>query len=413
MVARDRLTKALVAAAVLLFLGLGFVTVLRATKAYKQTDLTVYLAAADSVLRGGGDLYRVKNERGWHYLYLPLFAIAMVPFARLPLFWSSLLWYILSVGLAIWALRMCVAMAWGNSSRPPGPLAYALPICLVGWPLMSALTRGQASVLLLWLVVAAVYGRWKGRRSAASACLAGAVVLKIFPVLLLGYYAVRRDWRFVTATLVGIVLGVCVVPAAVLGWQQNSARLREWVALVANPALDVQAAPESDRYAELLDPQRSRNQSLPAVLFRLTGSPRMREVAMGMAVLMALAIGLAGWRAAAGDQWLVMSTVFPWILLVPPVSWNHYFVLLLPPLAALVFLALHGPEATTRRLSRIALVVFAPVNLIGKPLEYWGSLCWSTLFLWGILLAAAFRGRAEGGRSAKPWVPRRFGAEAT
>src|SRR3990172_3097851 len=273
MVARDRLTKALLTAAVILFLGLGFVTVLRATKAFKRTDITVYLAAADSVRRGGDDLYRITNERGWHYHYLPLFAIAMVPFSRLPLFWASLLWYVISVILVAWATRMCVAMVWRDLSRSSGPLPYALVICLIGWPLMSALARGQTSVLLLWLMVAAVFYRWKERRSAAASCLAGAIVLKIFPVFLLGYYAWRKDWRFLGVTLAGIVLGVFILPAAVLGPQQNSARLREWVTLVANPALDMKAAPDSDRYAELLDPQRSRNQSLQAVLFRLTGSP--------------------------------------------------------------------------------------------------------------------------------------------
>jgi len=358
-----------------------------------------------AAVRGlANDLYRVENERGWHYLYLPLFAIVMVPLARLPLLWASLLWYVISVILAIWAARMCVAMAWRNSSRPPGPLLYALPICLIGWPLMSALTRGQASVLLLWLVLAAVYYHWKGRRSAASACLAGAVVLKIFPVLLLGYYAFRRDWRFVSATLVGIVIGVYLVPAAVLGPPQNSARLREWVALVANPALDMKAAPDSDRYVELLDPQRSRNQSLQAVLFRLTGSPGVRGTAAGIAFLMAIAIGLAGRRAPASNQWLIMCAVFPWILLVSPVSWNHYFVLLLLPLTALVFLAAHEPDATTRRLSRITLGMFGPVNLIGKLLEYWGPLCWSTLILWGILLHAAIHSTSYGNVVRSGWT---------
>lgn len=397
MVTRDRLTKPLIAAAILLFLGLGFWTVLRATKAFKHTDFTVFLAAADSVLRGGDDLYRVTNERGWHYHYLPLFAIAMVPFSRLPLFWASLLWYVISVILLAWATWMCVAMVWRDPSRSPGPLPYALTICLIGWPLMSALGRGQTSVLLLWLMVAAVFYQWKERRSAAASCVAGAIVLKIFPVLLLGYYAWRKNWRLVGVTLAGIVLGVIILPAAVLGPQHNSALLREWVTLVAKPALDMNAAPESDRYAEFLDLRRTRNQSLQAVLFRLTGSPRTREVAMGMALLMALATGLTGWRAPARNEFLITCAVFPWILVTPSVSWNHFFVLLLLPLAVLVFLAAHEPDAATRQLSRTALALCGVATITGKPLAYYGPLCWGTIVVWGTLLVASIRSQAESG----------------
>ena len=63
-----------------------------------RTDFTVYSAAGRAVL-DGTNIYEAHNVRDWYYMYLPVFSIAMVPFALLNNFWASLLWYILSVAM--------------------------------------------------------------------------------------------------------------------------------------------------------------------------------------------------------------------------------------------------------------------------------------------------------------------------
>ena len=384
--------KILIVAAALFFLGLGYVTVLRATKAFKRTDFTVYIAAAHSVLRGGEDLYQLTNERGWNYNYPPLFAVVMVPFAMMSLFWAALTWYVVSLLLAASAVRMCVAMVRDHSIQTSELVLYALPPCLIGWPLMSALTRGQASVLLLWLVVAAVFYNWKGREILGGACLAGAVVVKVFPLTLLAYFVWRRRWRFAAATLAGIAFGVFVLPAAVLGWKGNLAQLHQWVTVVAKPALHVEAADrQSQRYTELLDPHKSRNQSLPAVVGRLSGARRIREIAAGISLVMAGVVVAVGRRSEKGSEVLIVSAALAWMLLVPPVSETHYFVLLLLPLTSLVLVASQETEPTTRWLARIPMILFAVLNVVGKPLEYYGPMFWGTLVLWGVLVSSAMR----------------------
>jgi hypothetical protein len=385
----------LIGTTLLVALGLGYVTVSRATKAFKRTDLTCYLVAAESVLRGGADLYRVTNERGWNYNYPPLFAIVMVPFTKVSLFWASLGWYVISLGLLAWALRMCVAMLPGGPSDNNRWLLYALPPVLMGWPVISALMRGQASVLLMWLVVAAVYNSYKGREMLGAASLAGAIVLKVFPVLLLVYFLWRRQWRLVAGTIAGVALGAFVMPAAVLGWQNNRALLQEWMDVVGKPALNIMAAdPESHRYQELLNLARGRNQSLQAILARVLGVARNREIAAGIAVAMLAGTILAGRRAGPRGELLTVSAVVAWNVVTPPVSETHYFVLLLLPLAALVWLAIREDDSTTRAGARVVLLVFAASNL-GKPVETYGPTFWGTLVLWAALVTAARRGAME------------------
>ncbi len=49
----------------------------------RKTDAGVYFRAAWAV-RTGNDMYYVTDDRGWHYIYPPLFAILMTPLADPP-----------------------------------------------------------------------------------------------------------------------------------------------------------------------------------------------------------------------------------------------------------------------------------------------------------------------------------------
>src|SRR5579871_5682653 len=65
-----------------------------------KTDFTVYTTAGAAMF-DGRDPYALANPRGWHYLYPPLFAILMAPFAALDSQWQGVIWYALSL-VALW-----------------------------------------------------------------------------------------------------------------------------------------------------------------------------------------------------------------------------------------------------------------------------------------------------------------------
>jgi hypothetical protein len=380
-----------------LVIGVGVSTVNRAAiSPVQRTDFTVYQLAGKAVI-DGTDIYQVRNVRGWAYVYPPPFAILMAPFALLSVFWGALVWYLISVALIVWALVMCVRTVRSVFPVEDRVLILSIvPIILLLVWLMSGLARGQASVLLMWLVLAAFCWHWEGHDLRGGACLAGAILLKAFPLVLLAYFVWRWKWKFLLATLATLVVVGLILPGAVFGFKRSIAYWESWEQIIARPALATEnQRAQSGLNEQLLDPQKPRNQSLSAVLSRLTND---NSLARGATVVVGLAMLAAMWavgrKAGKESELLIGSAVVTWILLLPPISETHYFVLLLLPLMALVAVAMKEPEDTTRRITGWTLIVFGAVVLASacvRQLEVVGAPCWATLMVWSALVLVVVR----------------------
>ena len=361
-----------------------------------RTDFTVYTGASQAVL-DGADIYAVRNSRGWAYVYPQPFAILMVPFARLPLFWSAMLWYVLSVAFLVGAVVMCLRLvreaipkidATGRMILVVGPM-----IALI-WLFTAGLARGQVNTLLLWLTVGAVYWQRKGQDWRAGSCLAGAALLKVFPIVLLGYFIWRKRWRLALATLVMLAVLTIGLPALVFGWQKNIDYLTEWGRVVAQPSLAV----ESDRansplHEQLISNEKPRNQSLEPVLWRLNCGKAARPLAVAASLVMAGLIWWVGRKSTPGSELLIVSAVFVWMLLAQPLAESHYFILLLLPMTTLVALARSAPELRVRKIALWIWIAFVVIEWSAgnvKVLRIYGALCWLSLALWAALLWMAW-----------------------
>jgi hypothetical protein len=366
-----------------------------------RCDFTVDTAAGQAVL-DGSDIYQAHNIRGWYYIYPPLFAVLMAPFALLPTFWAALAWYGLSVVLIAWTVKMCVSLVKDALHVKGDPLALlALPPLLVLFPLMSALARGQTTPILLWLVTAGLVYAWKGQNVRGAICFAGGILLKVFPAVLLAYFVWRRRWRFVAATLAATAVGAFIIPAAVYGWHRNIDYLKAWGNTIGKPALEAESErADNPLYGQLLNSQLPRNQSLSAVLTRLTGNPGARWIGMAVGAIMAAVILLLGQRAKSSNEIHVLSAAVAWMLLIPPVSWAHYFMLLLLPLTTLVAVAVAAMDNAIRHAAVVALAWFAILTLGfagNRAAQGYGPLCWGTLGIWGALMLAVRRSGSRPG----------------
>jgi hypothetical protein len=359
-----------------------------------RTDFTVYRDAAAAVLHGQ-DPYAIRNVRGWAYVYPPPFSIVMVPFALLPLPVSVLAWYFVCAGLTVSAVSMSGRLAGAGFASDRKRLAIIfIPALIVSVWFTVGLTRGQASVLMSWLVIAAIFWEKKGRTAAGAACLGGAVLLKAFALTLLCYYAWRGRWKMVAVTLVAILLGGLVLPSAVFGWRGNLHYIGEWTHEVAGPALGSESSrSHSELYDQLLSMERPRNQDLGSVMQRLAEGDQTRLMVLALAAALALPIWLLGRKANAQSEPLILGAVVVWMLLVSPVAEDHYFSLYVLP-AAYALAALMDADRWVRRWGYAALTAVGLLNAgavldIGRRFEIYGAVFWGGLLLLCLLLYLA------------------------
>jgi hypothetical protein len=304
----ENLLKKFVATlAVATLIVVGWAAVDRAAAGSKRnSDFTVYTAAGQAVL-DGADIYQARNSRGMYYVYPPPFAIFADLLALLPAFWGPVLWYSLAVALTAWSVKMCVSLAGESTARRSNTFwIYALAALSISPWFIQAAAEGQTTMLMSWLIVAAWYWQRQGRPVTGGACLAGAILLKVFPVVLLGYFVVRKQWRFLAACLIALVIGAFVVPLATFGWGRTVGYWREWVDVVAEPAVgNGQSRKHNPVNAQLLSPQKACNQTLPAVYWRLTGDGHAREIAAGIGLAMAVVMILVARQSRPGSETVI------------------------------------------------------------------------------------------------------------
>jgi hypothetical protein len=377
-----------------------------------RSDFTVYRDVGIAVLHHT-DIYEVRNDRGWAYVYPPTFAVFMIPFAWMPTWLAVFIWYCVSASLAVWAIVMSYRYAKPLLARPRELLKLAaIPSLLLAVWFGTALARSQASVIMAFLITAAVYWESRGRNIAGGIALAGAVLVKVFPILLVAYYAWQRKWKFVAAALAALMIGTIFVPAPIYGWQGNLNYIREFKHVVADPALarTETVRSNSSLYDQLFSSEKPRNQSLDSIFYRYLGQPG-QYAGWAISALMACAIWWLGRRGSNATEPLILAAFITWMLVVSPVSEDHYYTLLIFPLTVAVCYVLKSGSERTLLLGTLCFVCFGLMNWVPifyREFEVWGSVSWAAVLLWLLLLYLA-----RVGITSKPASPRGIGMAAS
>ena len=201
-----------------------------------RTDFTVYTAASEALF-AGTDPYEAKSPRGWRYVYPPFLAIVVQPLTHLSVPDAALVWYAISIAALGGALLLLL-----HAIGPPTAVRavlYASLLCS-GF-LVQTLQRGQVTILLLALQVAALALLIRRRDVLAGLCLAVGVALRLTPLLPAGMVGLavlaraRREGlaatlRFPAGLLAGLLLTFVVLPVGVLGPARAREVTERWVA---------------------------------------------------------------------------------------------------------------------------------------------------------------------------------------
>jgi hypothetical protein len=284
-----------------------------------------------------GLLWEVGPTQAWPlpepgvggFVNVPVMAWLFVPLLPLGSELASWAFLVLGVVAVAGAWHVCCVL-WQLSGTCRAWLAFAF---LVNGPLVNSLKEGNTTHFVLLLLVAGLAIAKRGKRLAAGSLLGLAMLIKLPLLLLLPYLVFARHWR-IAAAAVAVIAAVAALSLAVHGYGVN----RSWYIDSILPYLGRTVAAFNV-------------QSIDAFLFRLQAGPlhlldwtahdvpihlKLVRIALVGSILLAGAALLwirknrtiPGDSAGSIDPW-EYSLVVTGAVTLSPLSWTHYYLLLL------------------------------------------------------------------------------------
>ena len=254
--------------------------------------------------------------------------------------------YSLPLAKALWGAFSALALAWAIFKTwtewgwRPALIAFAVVV----FPVHNNFHHLNIETILLALAVATAADLSQGRSSRAGVWAGLATALKVFPGLLLVYFAVRRQW---TALLAGVAAcaGATLVALLPLGPAGMVTALRNYATL-ATHSQNYQGATVAALHM----------QKLGKLGYALGGAPA------SIVLLHMLAVGLVATilvaRPKEDDPPLEVGSVLLVAVLVTPIAWLHTFTLgYLAWVAAFAYVPEEGVGG--RRAWRVCLIAGA------------------------------------------------------
>lgn len=364
-------------------LGLGIAAVLRT-----QGDFNVYYRAGTRVLHGES-VYRLDESS--HFLYAPIFAIALAPFAALPLRVAQFAWYLVSAVSILALIRGSARVLFGRE-RELTPILIVIPVILCARFVDNNIEHGQINLPTLALTVWAIILGEEDRAIGSGAMLAGAILIKPFAGLAALFLLLEGKWRPI---MFSIAFGLVLMFAPILVFGAHGA-IEQTIAYLRV------VSSMTDRYTTMLT-----NQSATSAIARLmsmgasAGAPASHAALyLGTGIELAMVVAVVIWFWADKDpaprggllpHRFQLGAFFCIMPSLVPISWKSYYAGLLIPYMLLTFILwTERPPGSARPMLVLSLVVFSIIlNWIPgtRPNHY--ALFFSAHFISSILLAAA------------------------
>lgn len=286
------------------------------------TGRDIYLDMRESVplyLKIDGELLLRDNA------HPPAAVLVSLPLGKLPYARALKIWNWLSMA----ALGASLLILFSELKRGWSPW-YWLPVLtllLTSNCLAQQQLQGQLNLLLLLLLTCAWVGVRHEHSWWAGGLIGAAAAIKLFPAFLGLYFLMRRDWRGVAGCAIGFA-AVNGAAAGVLGVESFRAYFLEVVPRVGGEFQDYWSnASINGFYRKLLDGGSGH-------VTPLIEASWLAAVLTGVG---ALAITADSARRvlradSAERRELALAGCMVAMMLVSPISWDHYFLMLVPAL---------------------------------------------------------------------------------
>ncbi len=303
-------------------------------------DYEAYVRAAQRLL-DGLPLYDVNVDVAGGFaifLYPPPFAVAFVPFALMG-----------AAGVWVWTGFLIACVIGAIALMPVSTTIRWGMLLLAGldWPVLYSLKLGQVGPILLLLFV--LGWRWLARPTALGASIGIGGLVKLQPLLLVGWAVLAGAWR-AAVVAVGVVAFIAAVTLPVVG-------VTAWTDYIG--LLRVVSEPVSTPH----------NFTVGAVLYQAGLSAGAATTIQWASVVLALGLVVVGARRltlAAGYVVAVVATQ-P----VSPLLWDHYAIILLLPTAWLLANGARWSVAIPLATSLPLLWIVPPAIY---PIVFWAAL---------------------------------------
>jgi alpha-1,2-mannosyltransferase len=306
-----------------------------------------YLYAGDAAWSNPSTMY--DCTRGQCFVNIPIVALFFVPLAALGSMTAGVLFS------AVGALLLVAAV----KRMATGAMAHTIIwIVILSGPMYYSVRIGNTTHMLLLPLMIAFDLLAAGRQAGAGAILAGAALLKPPLALFLPYFVLRRHLRAAIAMTVTAAAAVAL-SFLLFGSDLHWFWLREFVVNQGSRPIGAYNVQSVNGFlAHLLTRGHLRD------WYPIDVGTRFRVLSLALTGALLAAPAFACWRAGRpGDEearrvelWLVLGLT----VLIAPISWTHYELLLLIPGASLVV-----RHASLDRRARAALIV--ALALIAPP----------------------------------------------
>ena len=362
-----RITTLFAVLIVLLFVTKVVLTLVERANA-PVSDLISYFDGAQR-LRSGLPLYQpdfsLLRDGAYQFIYPPLLAFLLLPLPTYQAAWwcwatFSIICWLAALALLLRELsddiRLKVSVIWW-------PVLLA---ALINFPsVLSHLFWGQLQLLLLLILVGSWLYLRRERDVAAGVLLGLAIALKIFPALLIVPLLAQRRWRCV-AMAAFTAIGALTLSFAAVGWDQG------WFYLT-------RVLPDVNRALGQYSPG---NNSITSTIRNAIGDDR---IANGLSLVIRTAIvgavAFSAWRLRKNPA-RVYALGVTTLMLVPPVIWEHYFVLAYLPWLDALSRMRRGQGVQLG----LAYFLIATASLIYHTPANWGPLVQSLPLVGALLL---------------------------
>ena len=264
--------------------------------------------------------------------YPPFVAIFSTPLLAFNLNQVIIVWFVIEF-LCLMAIAGMLTVLWKGKLDWIWAI-FILFVLLCWYPVMVDLLYGQLTILLTTLVLAALLATRNDKKVLAGVLIGLSVALKMFTWPLIIYFALKKDWRtFISSGVTAI--GLNLVALFVMG-----------IGPISDYYLRVTMQVTAIYHSFL------KNYSLWSIGYRLFDGTRptggnyisappiidLPQIAPIVSAGLAAAFLLAGliWALRSRDQDIAYAIVVCVIVGVSPISWDHYYVMIVISLVILL-----------------------------------------------------------------------------